>query len=42
VWDCVINDEQGREVASGRVRLICMPADARLAGGDLVGPLQAG
>jgi uncharacterized protein (TIGR00369 family) len=40
VWDCVIRDEQGREVASGRVRLICMPADTKLAGGDLTGPLQ--
>jgi 1,4-dihydroxy-2-naphthoyl-CoA hydrolase len=40
VWDCVIRDEQGRDVASGRVRLICMPADAQLAGGNLVGPLQ--
>ena len=40
VWDCVIHDERGREVASGRVRLICLPADATLAGDRLDGPLQ--
>ena len=40
VWDCVIRDERERDVASGRVRLICLPADATLAGDRLDGPLQ--
>jgi uncharacterized protein (TIGR00369 family) len=40
VWDCVVRDEREREIASGRVRLICIPAGSQLAGGDLTGPLQ--
>jgi 1,4-dihydroxy-2-naphthoyl-CoA hydrolase len=40
VWDCVIRDEGDREVASGRVRLICLAADSTLAGDRLDGPLQ--
>ncbi|MCA9641478.1 MAG: PaaI family thioesterase [Polyangiaceae bacterium] len=32
VWEATIRDEQGRPVASGRVRLMCLEPDAPLAG----------
>ncbi|MGE0320690.1 MAG: PaaI family thioesterase [Polyangiaceae bacterium] len=32
VWEATIRDEQGRPIASGRVRLMCLEPDAPLAG----------
>lgn len=32
VWEGVIVDEQGRTVATGRVRLLCLDAETELAG----------
>jgi len=32
VWDGLVHDDQGRVVASGRVRLLCLESGAELAG----------
>ncbi len=35
VWEATVSDEQGRTVASGRVRLMCLEPDTALAGESL-------
>jgi len=40
VWDANIIDDQGRLVALGRVRLICLPEKQELAGERLGSPLK--
>jgi uncharacterized protein (TIGR00369 family) len=32
-WEADVTDDLGRRVATGRVRLFCLPSDASLAGG---------
>jgi uncharacterized protein (TIGR00369 family) len=32
VWEAAVHDEQGRLVATGRVRLLCLDEQAQLAG----------
>jgi 1,4-dihydroxy-2-naphthoyl-CoA hydrolase len=36
VWEGLIQDEEGRTVATGRVRLLCLEAEADLAGRKVV------
>lgn len=40
VWDASITDERGRLVATGRVRLLCLPEELELAGQRLGSPLK--
>jgi 1,4-dihydroxy-2-naphthoyl-CoA hydrolase len=35
VWEARVEDEAGRVVATGRVRLMCLEPDAKLAGRDV-------
>lgn len=35
VWEGTVTDEAGRQIATGRVRLMCFEAGAELAGGKL-------
>jgi uncharacterized protein (TIGR00369 family) len=32
VWECAVTNEEGKTVATGRVRLLCLEGDANLAG----------
>jgi acyl-coenzyme A thioesterase PaaI-like protein len=36
VWEAWIRDEEGRLVAQGRVRLLCIASDHEVGGGALV------
>lgn len=35
VWEAIIEDEQGRTIASGRVRLMCLEPSAAIAGEEV-------
>ena len=39
VWEARVLDDQGRVVATGRVRLLCLERDQPLAGEHVTGPL---
>ena len=40
VWEAQVDDEEGRVVATGRVRLLCLEQDEALAGEQVRGPLH--
>jgi hypothetical protein len=35
VWEAVVRDEEGRTVASGRVRLLCLDSGSSLGGEEV-------
>ena len=40
VWEARVEDEEGRAVATGRVRLLCLDKEENLAGEQVKGPLH--
>ena len=42
VWQCEVSDDQGKAVASGRVRLLCLEQGSHLAGEGVMTHLEPG
>jgi uncharacterized protein (TIGR00369 family) len=42
VWEATARDEQGRIIATGRVRLLCLDPDSDLAGEKVAAPQRKG